>query len=253
MAMPDIFDRRLRRAARDRAATRFADHDFLVKLMREELDARVALLDAATPDRLVLGAAGYAGPGVVVDAGGGFLRGHALAVRADEDRLPFADGSFGLILSAGVLHGVNDLPGALVQCRRLLRPGGRLLAAFVAGECLQVVRAAMLGAEDALFGRAAPRVGPTVDPAQAAALLQGAGFTEAVADVETVSARYAGLTALARDLRGMGETGWLATRARAPMRRDLWAAAEARFAARADADGRMRVEARMLVMTGRAP
>lgn len=251
--MQDIFDRRLRRRARDRAAPRFAAHDFLAAAMWEEVEARAALLDASAPDRLAIGAAGYNGPGIVVDASRAFLRGHALAVQADEDRLPFRDASFGLIVSAGVLHGVNDLPGALVQMRRLLRPGGRMVAAFVAGEALMAVRGALLGAEDALFGRASPRVGPTVDPAQAAALLQRAGFVEPVADIDRLTARYGSLTRLALELRGMGETGWLAARARAPMRRDLWAEAERRFAAMGDPDGKVRVTVDMLVVAGKAP
>lgn len=253
MAAPDIFDRRLRRRARDRAAPGFARHAFLAETMWEEVEARVALLDAASPDRLAIGAAGYNGPGVVVDASRAMLRGHRIAVQADEDRLPFADASFGLVVSAGALHGVNDLPGALTQVRRVLRPGGRLVAAFVGGEALLQLRRALLEAEDALLGRAAARVGPTVDPAQAAALLARAGFAQPVADVETLTARYASLDALARELRGMGETGWLAARPRAPMRRGLWAEAAGRFAALADADGRVRVTAQLLVMTGRAP
>ncbi|NNE82793.1 MAG: class I SAM-dependent methyltransferase, partial [Alphaproteobacteria bacterium] len=40
---------------------------------------------------------------------------------ADEEALPFRDGSFDLILSCASLHHVNDLPGALAQIQRALK------------------------------------------------------------------------------------------------------------------------------------
>jgi SAM-dependent methyltransferase len=45
-------------------------------------------------------------------------------VIVDEEALPFADGSFDLVVSALSLHWVNDLPGALIQIRRVLKPDG---------------------------------------------------------------------------------------------------------------------------------
>ena len=63
-----------------------------------------------------------AGPRFASAAGG---------IVAEEDHLPFAEGRFDLIVSAGVLDSVNDLPGALIQARRALRPDGLFLAAFV--------------------------------------------------------------------------------------------------------------------------
>ena len=44
--------------------------------------------------------------------------------RADAGRLPFADGSFDLVLSAFVIRNLPDLEGALAEMRRVLRPGG---------------------------------------------------------------------------------------------------------------------------------
>ena len=45
-----------------------------------------------------------------------------LAVAADEEFLPFAPGSFDLVVASLSLHWVNDLPGALIQLRQALRP-----------------------------------------------------------------------------------------------------------------------------------
>jgi SAM-dependent methyltransferase len=41
--------------------------------------------------------------------------------------LPFEDGSFDHVVSIGCLHITGDLFGAIAECRRVLRPGGRLV------------------------------------------------------------------------------------------------------------------------------
>ena len=50
-------------------------------------------------------------------------------VVADEEALPFAHESLDLAVSGLALQLVNDLPGALVQIRRALKPDGLFLAA----------------------------------------------------------------------------------------------------------------------------
>ena len=47
--------------------------------------------------------------------------------RATALRLPFADGAFDLVTNAFVLRNLSDLPAALAEMRRVLRPGGVLL------------------------------------------------------------------------------------------------------------------------------
>jgi len=44
---------------------------------------------------------------------------------ADAEALPFADASFDLVYSYGVLHHSPDTPRAIAEVRRVLRPGGR--------------------------------------------------------------------------------------------------------------------------------
>jgi phosphatidylethanolamine/phosphatidyl-N-methylethanolamine N-methyltransferase len=48
--------------------------------------------------------------------------------QADLYALPFESSSFDAIVAANVLHLVPDLPGALTSLRRVLKPGGRLIA-----------------------------------------------------------------------------------------------------------------------------
>jgi SAM-dependent methyltransferase len=51
------------------------------------------------------------------------------AARADAESLPFADGSFDLLLGHAVLHHLPDLRRAFAEFHRVLRPGGRILFA----------------------------------------------------------------------------------------------------------------------------
>jgi ubiquinone/menaquinone biosynthesis C-methylase UbiE len=48
---------------------------------------------------------------------------------ADAESLPFADGSFDLVLGHAVLHHIPELPGAFAEFERVLAPGGTLLFA----------------------------------------------------------------------------------------------------------------------------
>ena len=70
-----------------------------------------------------------------------------LAVAADEEALPFRDGALDLVVSALSLQFVNDLPGALVQIRRALKPDGLFLAALLGGDTLTELRQAFAQAE----------------------------------------------------------------------------------------------------------
>jgi SAM-dependent methyltransferase len=246
MAEPDAdpFDRALRR--RRHTTTRLDDADFLHAAMAEEVRGRVAGVARDFAVVLDLGGPAPVWPGAVRVA-------PALpaAVVADEDRLPFADAAFDLVIAVGGLASVSDLPGALTQIRRVLRPDGFFAAAFVGGMTLAELRADILAAEVALTGRAAARTAPMVEAQAAAGLLQRAGFAMPVADVERLTVRYGGLGGLLADLTAMGARSVL--RHRAPLRRDVLADAAMRFAARADADGKTAVSVDVLYLAGWAP
>jgi NADH dehydrogenase [ubiquinone] 1 alpha subcomplex assembly factor 5 len=171
-------------------------------------------------------------------------------VAADEEALPFADGSFDLVVASLSLHWVNDLPGALIQLRRALRPDGLLLASLPALGSLGELRAALAGAETALTGGASPRVSPFPDLRDCAALLQRAGFALPVADVEDITLLYGDRLALLRDLRAAGETNAVALRDRRIPPRDLFAVA---LASLPEQEGRVPVALRLAMMTGWAP
>jgi SAM-dependent methyltransferase len=172
----------------------------------------------------------------------------------DEEALPFAAERFDLAVSLLSLHGVNDLPGALVQVRRVLRPDGLFLGCLLGGATLTELRQALTAAEAELEGGVSPRVAPFGDVRDLGALLQRAGFALPVTDVETVAVRYQDPFGLMRDLRAMGLTNALADRRRAPLRRATLMRAAALYADRfADADGRLRATFEIVWLSGWAP
>jgi NADH dehydrogenase [ubiquinone] 1 alpha subcomplex assembly factor 5 len=171
-------------------------------------------------------------------------------VAADEEFLPFAPGSFDLIVASLSLHWVNDLPGALIQLRQALRPEGLLLASLPALGSLGELRIALTEAEAEITGGASPRVSPFPELRDCAHLLQRAGFALPVADLEDVRLLYADPFALLTDLRAAGETNAIRHRARSVPSRGLFPAALARLPTKGD---RVAVTLRMAVMTGWAP
>lgn len=249
---PEIFDRTRRRHRRDRAAPRFARANFLRAAMLEGIADRLASVTRSFGDVLDLGTAdaGFALAGArIACCDAGFRFAHAAqGVACDEDRLPFADGAFDLVVSAGALDSVNDLPGALVLARRILRPDGLFLAAFVGAGSLASLRACLRTAESE---RPVARIHPQVDVRSAGDLLVRAGFALPVADVEPLTVRYAGLGGLLADLRDMAATNLIA--GTPPLTRTTLARAAAAFAERADPDGKTAERFEIVYLTGWAP
>jgi ubiquinone/menaquinone biosynthesis C-methylase UbiE len=58
------------------------------------------------------------------------------AVLGDVQALPFADGQFDCVIAGWVLYHVADRDRAISECARVLRPGGRFVAATLADENL---------------------------------------------------------------------------------------------------------------------
>lgn len=261
MTVPEIFSRRIRRLRRDRAVACFAEHAFLLDHMIEGLldrldgvrrEFRQALDLGCFDGRLgrLLRARGIAT--VSADAGLGFAR-SAGGIQCDEDRLPFADGSFDVVLSAGVLDQVNDLPGALSLIRRVLKPDGLLLAAFTGAGSLPLLKKAILAADMTAGGAIASRMHPMIDVRAAGDLLGRAGFALPVADGEHLTVRYANPFRLLGDLRGMAMTNLLTGQHAPPFgRARLNALAEA-LAEQADVDGKLNERFEMIFVTGWSP
>jgi SAM-dependent methyltransferase len=226
-----IFDRSLLRARRERAARAWDRTSFLKREIAERLVDRLGDVRRTFPLALDLGShgdeiaralAGRPNVGTLVrsDLGLAFAsRAAGPAIVADEEALPFAAGSFDLVLSAMSLHWVNDLPGTLIQISRALRPDGLFLGAMLGGGTLWQLRQALAAAESEIEGGLSPRVSPFASLGDAAGLLQRAGFALPVADSETIDVEYENALALMRELGAMGESNLVGERRRGFSRR----------------------------------
>jgi SAM-dependent methyltransferase len=245
---------------RDRAAASAGAADYLFRLAADELVERLDFVSRRFERALDLGCAGgyltrrlrERGIEVVPADPGSRFASAARGVQVEEDRLPFAEGAFDLVVSVGALDTVNDLPGALLLIRRALRPDGLFLGAFLGAGSLPRLRSAMLAADGA-EGGAAPRIHPQIDVRAAGDLLARAGFALPVADSWGIDVRFPEVAALVRDLRAMGGTNLLAARSRRPIGRIGLAAAIADFAAAAGADGKTAERFEIVQLLGWAP
>lgn len=250
MTDSEIFDRNLLAKRRDRAARAY--EGFVREHMLEGLAERLEGVTRGFTDVLDLGSFGggfeLADANITrIDAGRAFAAA-AGGIQGEEDKPHFADASFDLIISAGVLDSVNDVPGALALARRALRPDGLFLGAFLGAGTLSTLRACFKEAE---ADRPAARFHPQIDVRAAGDLLTRAGFALQVADVETLTVRYSSIFGLFRDLRGMAATNLLPNPA--PLTRETLARAAQAFADRADADGRTPERFEIITLTGWAP
>lgn len=216
---PTIFNRSLMRTRRQRAASSFQRADFLKSVMVERIVER--LHETMRNYSLALdigchtGELGRAlqnttklGRLIACDLSEAMLmKTSGLRVVMDEEYIPFAPASVDAVLSAMSLHWVNDVPGALLQLQRCLKPDGLFLVSLLGGNTLAELREAVLQAE--LEHGVHPRVSPFLDVRDAGGLLQRAGFALPVVDSETFVVTYDNAFALMKDLRAMGETNGL--------------------------------------------
>jgi SAM-dependent methyltransferase len=176
-----------------------------------------------------------------------------VGIFGQDEQLVAGDSGYDLAVGILGLHSLNDLPGALAQIRRLLKPDGLFLAAMFGGSTLTELRDSFAAGEIATLGGVTPRVAPMADVRELGALLQRAGFAMPVADVERTVVRYRDLDTLVGDLRMMGETNALAGRHKQLSRATLAAALAHYQAKHADADGRLRATFDIVYLTGWAP
>jgi SAM-dependent methyltransferase len=262
----DIFDRDLLRRRRDRFAAVAAENDFLLRHAADDLAERLRLVRRTFAVGACIGAyhgvlsrrlRAEPGSGILIDleASAGLLRQcDGPRLKCDEELLPFAPETLDLVVSALSLHHVNDLPGLLIQVRRVLKPDGLFLASLLAGDSLCELREAFIAAEAETVSGASPRVAPFADVRALGGLLQRAGFALPVADAERVTVAYASPLALMQELRRMGAANALCNRRRQPLRRATLRRAAEIYAERfSRSDGRVAATFEIVTLIGWAP
>lgn len=211
------------------AASRSYDaHAWLQTLAREELLSRLDLLRAPPAAVLDLGAGtGLAAIEIKRRFRGATVTATDIAapmldlarrrsrwwrpircVQADARALPFPDASFDLVFSNLMLQWLAPPDAALAQMRRVLKPGGLLLASSFGPETLRELRTAWSAAD------ASVHVNEFIDVHDLGSALARAGFAEPVLDVDRHPRNYPDARALMRELKALGARNVDARRAR---------------------------------------
>ena len=177
-----------------------------------------------------------------------------ISIVADEEFLPFAPHSFDLVGSVLSLHWTNDLPGALAQIARIIKPNGLFLGALFGIDSLRELKICLAEAESEISGGVSPRVSPFTEVRDAGALLQRAGFALPVTDIDTITLKYTDAFSLMKELRGMGETNSLLSRKKSLTgQKILLRAAELYQQYFEDEDGYIPATFQIIYMTGWSP
>lgn len=276
----DIFDRKVKQHQRDRASLLMTKPDPLLKEVTERLLDRLEDCKKSFPIGLSLGGAGehvrrqLTGRGgikklFVMDISKGMLEHtrqsisqeashintntECIPLVGDEEFLPFSDGSLDVVISSLGLHWVNDLPGAMAQCRRALKPDGLFLAAMFGGETLRELRIACTVAQEEREGGISPRVSPLAQVRDAGNLLTRAGLALPTVDVDEFTVRYPSALEVVEHLRSMGESN--AVKQRSPsLRKDTALATAAVYQAMFGApDGSVPATFQVIYMVGWSP
>lgn len=242
---PDIFDRKRRQVRRSRSYS-MGGEAFLQGRLADEVAERVD--DIATPlsSILLIGALtpklrehlATKGEVTVVESAPDVAE-KVGAIAADEDMListiHLQNRQFDAIAWPGGMESVNDIPGALIQCRRLLKPGGALIGGFFGGGSLPGLKAALLKAESE---RPVARMHPQIDVRSMGDLLLRCGFALPVIDSHALNVRYSRLSRLTQDLRESALTNLLSGDSTQMTRQSLSKLIEA-YQSSVDPDGKV--------------
>ncbi len=253
----ELFDRERRRRFRDRAFFRAQGNDFVGQIMANEIFDRLSLVKRNFNRCLLIGQSGHylasslrerGIESVIADSG--FASVAAIqGIQCDEDRVPFADHSFDLVINVGTLDSVNDLPGALVLTRRLLKPDGLLLASFIGAESFTTLKSLLMQAEG---DRVAPHIHPQIDIRTVGDLVSRVGLTLPVIDSDGLDLRYREFDKLINDIRDMGGSNVLNGNIR-PLSRAVYERAKEMFHKQSDADGKISEHVELIYLCGWAP
>jgi len=249
--VPVIFNQRLLSKRHMRMLGANSDDQFLMQRIAEDIASRLSLIKRNFEVCALFGDCS----GTIAPELKGLPNVDRLfCVSGTEEYLPLANESINLALSPLTLQHVNDLPGALIQLKRSLKPDGLFIGAILAGDTLIELRDAILSAEIDIRGGAVPRIHPRIDIRDLGALLQRAGFALPVVDSDRFTVTYRSTLHLMHDLRALGLTNVLMQGAGRSLNRDIIARLEEIYKDRYPApNGRISATFEIIYMTGWAP
>jgi ubiquinone/menaquinone biosynthesis C-methylase UbiE len=179
-------------------------------------------------------------------------------LEGDVERLPFADGAFDAVVAGFLIHHLPDPERAVSEFARVLAPGGRAaVTVWARPERMRLIglvddAIARAGAEPALGVPEGPDAFGFAEPAQLAALLQGAGFQAVEARTLAFTHRAESADELWRGLLGGTVRTTEQTKAQPPAVRERTREAFAQLAeAHRTPDGALHVPVSAVLAAGR--
>ena len=152
-------------------------------------------------------------------------------VCADFQRVPLASSGVDLIWSNLALHWVEDIPAALMELHRVLRPGGLLMFSMFGPDTLKELRGA---SADSRF-----RVNQFVDMHDIGDMLVHAGYADPVMDMEYLTLTYANVPALMHDLKAQASSCMMEPAHKGLTSRNTYASVVANYEKYRGDDGRL--------------
>ncbi len=128
---------------------------------------------------------------------GNFLRSHHL-VCADIEKLPFADNVFDLVFSSLSLQWCNDLNSALLEAKRVLKPGGLYVFSTFGPDTLKELRSSWAAVDNV------NHVNQFIDMHDIGDALLFDGFAEPVMEAEVLTVTYNSVNEIMLDLKAIG-------------------------------------------------
>lgn len=172
----------------------------------------------------------------------------------DEELLPFKENIFDLIIANFCLQWTNDLPGSLIQLRRLLKPDGLFIATLPGGSTLSELRESFNDAEIEIKGGVTPRISPFVDIKDAGNLLIRTGFSLPVAEKDLYTLKFDNLMLLFNALRSYGQSNVLVERCKTLTTINLFKKVEDFYLKRFSlSNNQIQVSLEVITLTGWSP
>lgn len=240
-----IFDKKRIQRIRNKTAPNFTDYNFLIKNAVNSIVDRLSIITLKFETIAIYGARldrddinaiieqTSAKHIFLLDIAETLLTkklpSHVSCVQSDPEWLPFANHSLDALIGVFEHHSLNDLPGALIQARRALKPDGLFMCAMPGGDTMYDLREAMTKAELELYGGVSPHIYPFADKQQYGGLMQRAGFALPVVDSEFLNISYKDIYTLFKDLKGMGEGNTLNARLNKPLSRNFFNTVERHY------------------------
>ncbi len=119
-------------------------------------------------------------------------------VCADIEQLPFADNVFDLVYSSLSMQWCNDLNAALLEAKRVLKPGGLFVFSTFGPDTLKELRSSWAAVDKA------DHVNRFIDMHDIGDALLSDGYAEPVMEAEMLTVTYNSVDEIMRDLKAIG-------------------------------------------------